>query len=231
MQGRGVTNFDNKPSHAITAATTEFDDALLQHGIVTEEQVMLAKGASVQEAARLAHEKRAELTGHHCENDDAKDTQQDDDDDDDSFVDEEDVEFLARYRRERLKEMQLPSVSTTVELITRDQWKQKVNEASMENQWVMVTMIDGYCQDLVRQELHQLAREYHQSTFNMVMIEATDAIPNWPLDRVPAVFVYQNGIKQHEWIANRRGEFPPKEVLAELFRQWGLLRNENGPAN
>ena len=59
MQGRGVTNFSaDKPSHTITTATTEFDDALISRGIVTTEQVMLAKGASPEEAQRLAEEKR-----------------------------------------------------------------------------------------------------------------------------------------------------------------------------
>lgn len=40
MQGRGVTNYStSKPTHELTTATTEFDDALLERGIINFEQV------------------------------------------------------------------------------------------------------------------------------------------------------------------------------------------------
>lgn len=40
MQGRGVTNYStSKPTHEYTTNTTEFDDALLQRGIINFEQV------------------------------------------------------------------------------------------------------------------------------------------------------------------------------------------------
>jgi hypothetical protein len=44
MQGRGVTNYStSKPSHEYTTSTSEFDDALLQRGIVSFEQVRKKK--------------------------------------------------------------------------------------------------------------------------------------------------------------------------------------------
>jgi hypothetical protein len=111
MQGRGVTNFSvDKPSHALTPTTTEFDDALLQRGIVTMEQVMLAKGASPEEALRLARENKGEkeavLPEERAEN--TRDLHQnnegdtDSDDLDDSFNDDD---FFSRYRQERLAQL------------------------------------------------------------------------------------------------------------------------------
>eukprot|EP00980_Cylindrotheca_fusiformis_P016497 scaffold4914_cov108-Cylindrotheca_fusiformis.AAC.9 len=57
MQGRGITNYDSsKPSHELTTSTTQFDDELMKRGIVTMEQVMLAKGATPEEAQRLVEQ-------------------------------------------------------------------------------------------------------------------------------------------------------------------------------
>lgn len=42
MQGRGVTNYStSKPTHGFTTSTSEFDDALLQRGIISFEQVRM----------------------------------------------------------------------------------------------------------------------------------------------------------------------------------------------
>ena len=54
MEGAGVTNYNvDKPSYAYTTATTQFDDALLAHGVVNRTQTITAKGASVAQAQEL----------------------------------------------------------------------------------------------------------------------------------------------------------------------------------
>jgi len=57
----------------------------------------------------------------------------------------------------------------------------------------------------------------------LLTIDSSEAIPNWPEERVPAMFAYRNGVKQHEWIAGKRGEFPSREILEQLFRQWNVI--------
>ena len=214
----------DRPSHEFTTATTEFDDALIQRGVVTLEQAMMAKGASPEEAIRLANEKRGknsaavEPSGETTKN-------VNHDDDEDSFVDEEEEIFLQRYRQERLQQIRQETHShpISVEHITRDDWKSKVNEASMDT-WVVVTLTDGSSRkDVVLQELHRIAREYDASMVRLVTIEATDAIPNWPSERVPSMFAYRDGIKHYEWIASRQGEFPSRDSLEILFQKWGVL--------
>ena len=112
MEGRGVTNYSlNKPSYAFTAATTEFDDALIKRGIVTHEQAIFAKGASSEEARRLVVASKSKsistsVERQHNTHDDTtlkedfgesdSDLEDDDDDDDD---------FLQKYRQQRLAEM------------------------------------------------------------------------------------------------------------------------------
>merc|ERR1711862_846978 len=97
----------------------------------------------------------------------------------------------------------------------------------------------GNLKDNVVQELHKIGNEYSsnsrmssndnsssdidddedddccndkngKNSFRLLTINANDAIPNWPAERVPAMFAYRDGIKRREWIASRRGEFPSK---------------------
>ena len=226
MQGRGITNFSaDKPSHAITTATTEFDDALISRGIVTTEQVMLAKGASPEEAQRLAEEKRNQGKQSTVNETTPANNNKADDSDSDSMLDEidNDDEFFARYRQERLAQLSSSS-SDTVEHIVREDWSSRVNEASHQK-WVLVTLLDVSLgkrrQDIV-QELHTIARQY-SSELSCLTIDSEQAIPNWPTDRVPSMFAYRNGIKQHEWIANRNGAFPTPSQMESLLQHWKIL--------
>jgi hypothetical protein len=109
MQGRGVTNFSgDKPSYALSTQTTEFDDQLIQRGIVSREQVMMAKGASPEEAVRLAQENQG-TSKEDPEEETRKQQHQsnlqeenDDDSDLDMLEDGDDDDFFAKYRQERL---------------------------------------------------------------------------------------------------------------------------------
>ena len=158
-----------------------------------------------------------------------------DDDKGNDGLEDDDDEFLQQYREKRLQEMQQTaakqqsSPASSIQTITREEWKVKVNEASM-SQWVLVTLVNAHCCDVVRQELHQLAREYFENDesnigISLLLIEATDAIPNWPPERVPTLFAYHQGLKSKEWIASRPGEFPSATRLFELLYQWGVYDN------
>lgn len=248
MEGRGVTNFSvDKPTHGFTTKTTEFDDQLIQRGIVTTEQAMMAKGASAEEAFRLAEEKRNKnkvvkqdpattADNHHNKSDENSDEESDED----SFEDDDDDAFLQEYRSKRLTEMKQElnereqqyshSSPYSVLHITRGEWTTHVNEASMDR-WVVVTMVEasGERKDRVVQELERFSREFggdgndDDKIPSLLTIQASDAIPNWPSERVPAMFAYREGIKQHEWIASKRGEFPPANLLERLFRSWKAI--------
>ena len=281
MEGRGVTNFSaNKPSHGFTTSTTEFDDQLIQRGIVTTEQAMMAKGATMEDAFRLAEEKRRGVDSIIKNNNNnnksssnwekatnGADGDNSDVSDDDSFEDDfDDDAFMQKYRQERLDQLKQEqdtkkksellshSVPSSILHIGRNDWKEEVNEESMDR-WVVITLTDtsGDRRDRVVQELHRFAREFypsggvqgHDTTSDsdsdnddhpqnnknshqqlpprLLTIDASEAIPNWPAERVPAMFAYRDGVKQHEWIAGRRGEFPPREILEQLFRKWNVI--------
>ena len=200
MQGRGITNYDtSKPSHELTTATTEFDDELIRRGIVTTEQVMLAKGASPEEAVRLANEKKKKPIQQQQEQqqevvetvNEKEEQEQDSDDDDD------DDEFFARYRQERLEQLQ--HESSTIPNISRDEWTIHVNQASF-SKWILVILWDDTSMRTQEtlQDLQTLLRQYSEY-FGIVRIPYQEANPHWPKQRVPAIFAYRDGIKQHEY--------------------------------
>jgi hypothetical protein len=225
----GITNYNaSKMSVPLTTNTTEFDDELVKRGIVTMEQVMLAKGASPEEAARLVEEKKVasrpksgivyEIGGGNNDHSTVEKNGEEADDDSDN---NDDDEFMKKYRQERLTELKLEhNAHSRVEHIIRDQWSEKVNEAS-QRCWVLVTMTDQPSFATIQQELYHIARQY--AGFYLVTIEYTQAIPNWPPERVPTIFAYRDGIKQHEWIAPSNGKFPTQTQLHQLLLEWDVI--------
>lgn len=195
---------------------------------------MMAKGASPEEATRLAQGKQGTSKEDPEEEETRMQQQQpppsnlpeDNDDDDDSDLDmheDDDDDLFAKYRQERLaqlKQEHSSSNSSTVEHINRDQWKEKVNDASSDR-WVLITLTDAPNHQNILQELHQLGRQY--TYFTLLTIDAAQAIPNWPSERVPSIFCYREGIKQHEWIAPENGKFPTRDQLEKLLQQWSII--------
>jgi hypothetical protein len=235
QNGRGVTNYQSgNPSHGLSGRTTEFDDELMRRGIVTAEQVYLAKEAPPEEAQRLAQQLRernqptttttAISTGAAFTNTAKEEANGESDDESLEDDDEDDDEFLQQYRQERIKEMQQQQQQQEDAIlhISREEWTLHVNQASQSNRWVLVALINENCRDRVIQELRNLQRRQPENCISsMVTIIATDAIPNWPVERVPTLFAYCNGIKQHEWIASRAGEWPGS-MMALIQEQWKI---------
>jgi hypothetical protein len=250
MQGRGITNYNaDKPTYGYSTATTEFDDALIQRGIVTTEQVMMAKGASINDAFQLAQEKRSQhlTVSDHVQECQAENKPNHDKDDEEE--EDDDDEFLARYRQERLAQLKSEhnqqstnasyTSGTHVKEIVRDDWTMAVNEAS-QHRWIVVALIDSPSRQNMLQELNNLVRkmvgrqEHNQKEdgdtdcddettmpLSFCVIRATQAIENWPSERVPALFAYRHGMKQKEWIAPSNGVFP--SPMEPLLRKWGIM--------
>jgi hypothetical protein len=176
MQGHGNTiNYQSsQPSIPWSGRTTEFDDALLQRGIVTPQQVFLAKGASNVEAERLArafwtepsnssqkndnsnHSNHLVEAGdsHYDDNDVDVDVDSNSDNDDaDSIDDDDDDEYMQRYRQNRIQEMeqlqqsqrqQQLQLHPTIRHITRDEWTTCVNQASMKEQQWVIVALTNH---------------------------------------------------------------------------------------
>ena len=157
MEGRGVTNYDvSKPNFNITTSTTEFDDELMRRNIVSFEQCMIGKGATPNEASRLANLHRLEQEEKQVKyqrdqsivaEEGNEDNQNSDDARNCSSSDEsdEDDEFMMEYRKKRIQELkdqqqkfqfeqfQMKSKQNgLVRNIRRSEWTEQVNEVSKQ---------------------------------------------------------------------------------------------------
>lgn len=244
MEGRGVTNYSSdKPSYGFSTATTEFDDALVSRGIVTFEQAMLAKGASPAEALRLTklHEQGQEImTGGQAttKNVDGSFYEQVADGNDTALngsTDDDDEEFMSKYRQMRLREMKSerinhvrPNKHGDVVHIARSDWNREVNEASNDGMWVIVTLSrsssclserhDELC-DKVQSIIVELADRFQDIKF--VSIPSNSAIKNWPVENLPTLFCYRFGKLQHQLIGI--GAFGGSSVNCERV-EWKLAK-------
>lgn len=219
MEGRGTTNYAvKKPSFGFSTATTEFDDILISKGIVTHEQAMIAKGATPNEARRLAEINASENSVTQLElhiDDDKQSNNSDniqdlgDGHDDESLEDENDDEqFIKTYRQMRINEMKTGRQSEYGDVvpISRPDWNREVNEASKHN-WVIVNLTrsssslsithDETC-DKVEEAMRDLADKFVNVKF--VSIPSTSAIENWPANNLPTIFCYRYEKMQHQLV-------------------------------
>jgi Phosducin len=257
MEGAGVTNYDtSKSSYAISAATTEFDDALIQRGIVTRQQALVAKGASEADANRMVQQQEEESCRKKqspvfsmTEKSSGKDVDDDENDiDDDAF---EDDEFFAQYRQQRLREMKdgekhvakrnRPCFGDVVP-ISRAEWQREVNEASTDQKnsngndsnvevvsvtgcWVVVclTSSDSLRTGCMETAIQNVARIYPHVKF--VVIPYTSAIPNWPMENLPSLFLYRHGKMQQELV--RLPTNLSTQDVEEILRPLGVLSDND----
>jgi len=230
MEGRGVTNYAvGKPSCGFSTATSEFSDALMSRGIVTFEQAMVAKGATPDEACHLAELNRngndsssavdnTTSSGLRLKYDTNSSQQQlgdgyDDVSDADASIggddDEDDDQFIEKYRRMRIHDMKKGRKQEYGDVIpiSRPDWNREVNEASKNGLWVIVNLTrissmssrtkDEMC-DKVEEATRDLADKFVHVKF--VSIPSTSAIENWPEENLPTVFCYRYGKMQHQLV-------------------------------
>ncbi len=201
MQGRGVTNYSiDKPSHSYTTQTTQFDDALLSRNIITFEQAMMAKGASPEEAKRLAalklqHEQEQNLAANStaCYNIDSSSSHHEKDKEGD-----DDAALLEEYRSKRLVQLQHGNIIP----ISRTDWSEQVNQSS-HGQWVVVLLTStssapnltpdhkDICLKVESELVPELAGKFQEVKW--LSIPSTSAIENWPDENLPTIFCYRSG--------------------------------------
>mmetsp|Transcript_16943 Transcript_16943/g.36630 ORF Transcript_16943/g.36630 Transcript_16943/m.36630 type:complete len:284 (-) Transcript_16943:14-865(-) len=217
MEGRGVTNYaTGKHSFGFSAATTEFDDALLSRGIVSFEQAMIAKGASPSEARRLAELNRIGYGGAQSglnQNDDVNSSNIQElgvgyEDVSDASSGDDEEKFIRNYRRMRINDIRKGRNRGYGDVIhiSRPDWNREVNEASKDGLWVVVnltrsSMASTKCNEIcdkVEEVTKDLADTFVDVKF--VSIPSTSAIENWPAENLPTIFCYRYGKMQHQLI-------------------------------
>lgn len=154
----------------------------------------MAKGASYEEATRLHNLKKAKESKDinvECQNTRTKIKNDDDND-----------EFLRRYREKRLKELKKEKYGAVIP-IQRNEWNHQVNEASQDGTWVIINLTaqksspnihpthKEICLLIDDQIIPTLAIKH--PTIKFVSIPSTSAIENWPENNLPTLFCYRYG--------------------------------------
>ena len=127
----------------------------------------------------------------------------------DGNSDDDDDEFLANYRKMRLRELQDKSRYGDVLHISRTDWTREVNEASRNGQWVVINLTRGSSTatvsvrhvdacEMVERAASELARRFPHVKF--VSIAASAANENWPPHNLPTMFCYRDGRLQRQLI-------------------------------
>jgi hypothetical protein len=229
MEGRGVVNYDlDRTTYAVSAETSEFDDALIQRGIITFQEAMMRKGVS-QDVARELEAKKFTPEIHsdsHTKSKSRSINQHSDNIDSDS--DDEDPFFLT-YRRKRIDQLtQGRFSSNSMQMISRGDWTHQVNEAS-HNQWVIVclTSSDRERTGKVEDAVQVLALKFESVKF--VGIPYHQAIENWPVEHLPTLFLYRYGILQHQFISLPSTSSPSSLELT--LTQIGVLKADSDSVN
>lgn len=207
--GGNTTNYSvNKPSYAFSTATTEFDEALIQHGVINRTQALVAKGATVEEAERLLQEEQqkkqrgiqqaANLKNWYDDDSHKNNEEEEDENDDesyDSLLDDADDDILKRYQQLRLDEMksfqQQDKSRGIVESISRDDWTAKVNEASSRDETqVVICLTTSSARHDFLDACTVLSKRHRSSIF--VTLPSQEALPDWPHPE-PSILVYRHG--------------------------------------
>ena len=206
MDNSVTTYAVDQPSYGYSTATTQFDDELIRRGIVTKQQALMGKGMSSETAQRLLEDEAAQNRAKEemivpvvVEN----------------ASEDEDDKFLRNYRKQRIRELQQ---NREPRHIDRTQWKRYVNDAS-ETEWVIVclTSSDVERTGAVETAVHELAANQQ---LNVVLIPANSAIPNWPHENLPSLFLYRHGKMQHEILRMR--EDITSEILLDMLTGLGV---------
>jgi len=227
--GHGVINYTaEKPSYGFTDPynTTEFDDELMKRGIVSYEQCMVSKGATLEEARQLKmhrekdnssfegnakNEKPVALHLQSSKSDDlslSTDEEMDDDDDDD---------FFRQYRSKRILELQ--NLNGQVVSITKSEWKKEVNEASRVKNKSVVVNFSYPCGEEIDNSISNLAAKFPHVKF--VSIFYKDAVFDWPVEKLPAIFLYQDGSMVFQEIGFK--EKPIQNHVQDILKKWKVV--------
>ena len=238
-------------STPFTTQLTDFDDALIKRGICSCEQCLLAKGMSEDQVLDTLVAEEVELQTRAAEDTlraslldrelnpervreaiaaNASTKELDELEEDDEFADDA---FLAKYRQQRISELQEKNrqkVHGEVLEISRDQWTREINAASSLS-WVFVHLYEEYVKDCVvlNRVLAEIARKHAHVKF--VKIRAKTAVPDWPDGNLPAAYLYKDGAMRKQLVGSREmATGPPPFTALSVERklvELGVLKVED----
>jgi len=221
MGDRGNVNY------ARTGETTEWEDILISKGVVSKEQVYLAKGLDPRDFMEEYKQKvEIEEPEQKTPLETAK-TIEELDELEDEFDDDRFFQDFREKRLAELKEQALRNRFGTVQEITKADWIKEVNEASAAC-WVIIHLYQTHVAEcsVVDEAFLALSSKFRDVKF--LKIRSNLAVENWPDSNLPAIFLYRNGSLQSQFIGVKSmgGTNMTPDDLEWHLAQKGVLETE-----
>lgn len=230
-------------TYEVTGETTEWEDILIKKGIRTYDEVLTSKGLNPLDfiPPEPPKEDDGELNMEKANSDDLDDLE-------DGMESDLVLEQYRIQRLEELKRQKLRNRFGEVYDLARDEWIREVTDGS-KLCWVVVLLYsDAVIECRVMQEyLIILAKKFKDVKF--LKIPSIQAVENWPDRNLPTLFVYHDGVLQHQlitfkqligiscealelWLAAKNiitSELDPDEVEENLQQKASINRSISGP--
>ena len=222
----------------LSSNLNQWEETLINHGVVNRFQALRAKGFTedmlrdlvLSEEEEVKEKERVEeaLFG---EKPHAAETADDLDEleDDEAFADDS---AIRKYRELRVRELEAERAKQKfghIRQIDRDSWMTEVNETSKEF-WVVVHLYQDYVPDCTTMErlLNEIASSHKKVKF--LRITSTEAVRNWPDDKLPVLFLYRHGEMQQQ-LFGRPGLKLKEDIavsdVADLLKDCGVFEDDD----
>uniref|UniRef100_A0A7S2ZHG7 Phosducin domain-containing protein n=1 Tax=Rhodosorus marinus TaxID=101924 RepID=A0A7S2ZHG7_9RHOD len=173
--------------------TTEWEEILKEKGIIpekTQEEIAEEQLKTVVEESVARYDPNASKTVEEL-------------DEDLEDADSEEERILMKHRERRMMEMRAAQsrkqFSPGVHYISAADWKPEVSEAGPDFHIVVLLFQEGTPKSALMEDiLLNLSQKFKHTKF--VKCKATDAIANYPDEKIPTVLVYYNGIVKKNFV-------------------------------
>ena len=219
-------------SYEVSGDTTEWEDILIKKGITTKQDVLMSKGLNPLEfmSAKelgLSEEIADILEGNANEEDRDKQLDKLNIDELNELEDDEefaDSSFFNEYRQKRMMELKKQQVQNRfgeVLEINKDEWIREVTECS-KSCWVVAHLYQDSIVEcrLLEDRLVNISKKFKYIKF--VKIRSTQAVENWPENRLPTLFLYNEGELKLQLFTLK--EIGGKTMTADDL-EWWLVKN------
>jgi len=198
-------------------STTEFHDIMVKKGLLPNNEVELTEDQIIQTVESVVSSKMADQANKYSD--------KIIDQLDDMSADEDDEKIFLEYRRKRIAEIKDQMSKPTfgdVREISGDNYVHEVNKAG-NGVWVLVLLYETSSEisQLLQEYWCRLAKKFPNSKF--VKSVASLCIPNFPVNNLPAVFIYYEDDLKIQLIGPAEfRQIHSKNYITEKELEWKL---------
>ena len=189
----GFSRYDGRPTYEVTDKMTEWDEQMMRYDIQTRDEILEARGLNPEDWPK---NKPKEVIPEDPTADEIVDTvkleELDELEDDEEFDDTRMIEEFRKKRLAEMREARLKARFGDVREIVKVDYVRECTEASKDC-WVVIHLYEDHvvgC-ELLNEAMAAIAPKFPHVKF--LKIKSQQASENWPEDRLPSMFLYNEG--------------------------------------